>query len=224
MPKDLNNDLFDIAQGVSFKDGPNYDLERKIALLTCGVDEVGRGPWAGPVMAAAVILDPDNIPEGLNDSKKLSKKKREALYPLIMQSSIVGVGESSVQEIDEINILQASLLAMRRAIENLSHVPEYALIDGNKIPERLPCPASFLIKGDAKSLSISAASIIAKINRDKFMANLALKYPEYGWESNSGYGVAHHRKALSLVGITPFHRKSFKPIHDLMTQDSPSTS
>lgn len=217
-------DLFDLARGISFENGPNYDLERKIALLTCGVDEVGRGPWAGPVMAAAVILDPENIPEGLNDSKKLSKKKREALYPLIMKSSIVGIGEASVEEIDEINILQASLLAMSRAVADLSHVPEHALIDGNKIPKHLPCPASFLIGGDAKSVSISAASIIAKINRDKFMTDLALKYPEYGWESNSGYGVPHHQKALALVGVTPFHRKSFKPIRHLMTQDSTSTS
>lgn len=202
------------------KEKPTFDLERAVGGIVCGVDEVGRGPLAGPVMAAAVVLNPDDIPAGLNDSKKLSKKRREELYPLIMESAACGFGEASVEEIDDINILQASLLAMKRAVENLPLKVDHALIDGNRLPA-LDCAASFVIKGDSKSLSIAAASIIAKVRRDFFMQKIAKIHPEYGWERNAGYGTPEHMDALKLVGYTQFHRQSFAPIYNLRTQDSP---
>jgi len=199
--------------------GPSFEMERRIGGIVCGVDEVGRGPLAGPVTAAAVILDPDNIPDGLNDSKKLNKKKREALYEEIHATAKVAVAEASVEEIDQINILQASLLAMSRAVEKLSPAPDHALVDGNQMP-KLICPASTVIKGDGRSFSIAAASIIAKVERDFLMQKLAKIHPEFGWDKNAGYGTRAHMDALKLVGPTPFHRKSFAPIRDLMTQDS----
>ncbi len=196
---------------------PTYHLENEIKGLVCGVDEVGRGPWAGPVIAAAVILAPGNIPEGINDSKKLTAKKRNALYPVIMAQAHVGFGEASVEEIDNHNILQATLLAMQRAVADLPLKPDHALVDGNHLP-RLICPASPVIKGDNISLSIAAASIIAKVTRDKLMQDLSEIYPEYGWASNAGYGTQQHAKALSLVGPSRFHRKSFAPIRNLLSQ------
>ncbi|WP_321393164.1 ribonuclease HII [Emcibacter sp.] len=198
---------------------PDFSLEQAVDGVVCGVDEVGRGPLAGPVVAAAVILDPDNIPDGLNDSKKLSAKKREQLYEQITASSCFAFGEASVEEIDQLNILRASLLAMQRAVNALPKKPDHALVDGNQMPD-LICPASCVIKGDARSLSIAAASIIAKVKRDFFMKNLAEIHPEYGWERNAGYGTRQHMEALELVGACPFHRKSFAPIRDLMTQES----
>ena len=197
--------------------GPTYELEKNYAGRVCGVDEVGRGPWAGPVLTAAVILNPDNIPEGLNDSKKLTQKKREALYPLIMETSIVGFGEATVEEIDHHNILQATLIAMGRAVENLGQIPGHALVDGNQLP-KLICPASCIKKGDSISLSIAAASIVAKVKRDFLMKKLGEIYPEYGWENNAGYGTSHHQNALRLVGPSRFHRKSFAPIRNLISQ------
>lgn len=202
------------------KEKPTFDLECAVGGVVCGVDEVGRGPLAGPVMAAAVVLNPDDIPAGLNDSKKLSKKRREELYPIILEKAHCAFGEASVEEIDDINILQASLLAMKRAVENLSIKVDHALIDGNRLPT-LDCAASFVIKGDAKSLSIAAASIIAKVKRDFFMQKIAKIHPEYGWERNAGYGTPEHMDALKLVGYTEFHRQSFAPIYNLKTQDSP---
>ena len=202
------------------QNSPTYDLEEEIGGIVCGVDEVGRGPWAGPVLTAAVILDPNNIPPGLNDSKKLSKKKLQALYPLIMATSQVGFGEASVEEIDQHNILQATMIAMARAVDNLKVTPDHALIDGNRLP-KLTCAATWVKKGDSKSLSIAAASIVAKVKRDLLMKNLSKIYPEYGWERNAGYGTPHHIEALSLVGPSRFHRKSFGPIRDLMTQGIP---
>jgi len=196
---------------------PTYDLERKIKGRVCGIDEVGRGPWAGPVMAAAVILDPDNIPYGLKDSKKLSRKRRESLYPQIIETARVGIGAASVEEIDRHNILQASFIAMRRAVANLPCPPDHALVDGNRLPE-LDCPASPVVKGDNISLSIAAASIIAKVERDFLMDDLSKIYPEYGWESNAGYGTRHHAQALSLVGPSRFHRLSFAPISKLISE------
>jgi len=198
-------------------DMPTYDLEREITGRVCGIDEVGRGPWAGPVMAAAVILDPDNIPDGLNDSKKLSRKRRESLYPQIIETARVGIGAASVEEIDRHNILQATFIAMRRAVANLPCPPDHALVDGNRLPE-LDCPASPVVKGDNISLSIAAASIIAKVERDILMQDLSKIYPEYGWESNAGYGTRHHAQALSLVGPSRFHRLSFAPISKLISQ------
>jgi ribonuclease HII len=191
------------------------DLISRGALCVAGVDEVGRGPLAGPVTAAAVILDPANIPDGLNDSKMLSRKKREALEPLIFANAEVSIAHATVEEIDEINILRASHLAMERAIAGLGRV-DHALIDGNMIPRGLIIPATTIIKGDARSLSIAAASIVAKICRDRIMVGLAQQYPGYGWDTNAGYGSKSHISALHRLGVTPHHRRSFKPVHNML--------
>jgi ribonuclease HII len=183
-----------------------------------GVDEVGRGPLAGPVTAAAVILDPANIPDGLNDSKKLSAKKREALCAQLMDVAIVSIAHASVEEIDEINILRASHLAMERAVAGLAVAADYLLIDGNMLPRSLTTPAETIIKGDARSLSISAASIVAKTRRDQLMWDLAQQFPGYGWDTNAGYGSKHHMLALQNLGVTPHHRRSFKPVHNILYQ------
>ncbi len=202
---------------------PNFDLETTAqnngAKKVAGVDEVGRGPLAGPVTAAAVILNPNNIPAGLNDSKKLSPRKRETLFDTILQSAQVGIGEASVEEIDEINILQASHLAMIRALENLPEQPDHVLIDGNRIPNNLTLSAEAVVKGDAKSLSIAAASIVAKVTRDRLMVGLAQQHPGYGWETNAGYPSKNHLSALKELGITPHHRRSFKPVHNILYQE-----
>ncbi len=198
------------------KTAPSFEFETMAPQPVCGVDEVGRGPWAGPVTAAAVILDPANIPAGLNDSKKLTMARREALFAKIMASADVSVASASVQEIDRINILQATFLAMRCAIAGLGAKPHFALIDGNKIPPDLPCQARAVVKGDSHSLSIAAASIIAKVTRDRLMCELAAAYPGYGWETNMGYGTKAHQEGLARLGITPHHRVSFKPIHKML--------
>ncbi len=198
------------------KTAPDFEFEAQGPQPVCGVDEVGRGPWAGPVTAAAVILDPANIPAGLKDSKKLTAARREALFTEIMASSVVCVASASVQEIDRINILQATFLAMRRAIDGLAVKPEFALIDGNKIPPDLPYEARAIVKGDARSLSIAAASIIAKVTRDRLMCDLSATYPGYGWETNMGYGTKAHQEGLARLGVTPHHRVSFKPIHKML--------
>jgi len=194
------------------------------ANVIAGVDEVGRGPLAGPVTAAAVILDPNDIPEGLNDSKALSAKRREALSEQIMSRAQVCIAHASVEEIDEINILRASHLAMERAIAGLAQVPDEVLIDGNMIPRGLSLPAQAIIKGDARSLSISAASIVAKICRDRVMWDLAQHYPGYGWETNAGYPSKSHKAALQNLGVTPHHRRSFKPVHNILYQGKNVTS
>lgn len=194
--------------------GPDFTFEEKMGGRVAGLDEAGRGPLAGPVVAAAVILAPGAIPRGLNDSKKLTAKRRGELFGEILVMAEVGIGEASVSEIDKINILQATMLAMRRAIETLNNKPDGCLVDGNTDP-RLELPTRCIIKGDALSLSIAAASIIAKVTRDKLMTELAQDYPAYGWETNAGYGVPYHLKALAKVGISPHHRKSFSPIRDL---------
>ena len=189
------------------------------ALRIAGVDEVGRGPLAGPVTAAAVVLDPRNIPDGLNDSKKLSAKRRDVLNDLIFAMAEVSIAHASVQEIDEHNILRASHLAMERAVAGLPHPPDHLLIDGNMIPRGLTQTSEALIKGDAKSLSISAASIVAKVCRDRLMWDLAQQFPGYGWEKNAGYPTKMHREALIHLGVTPHHRHSFKPIHNILYQE-----
>lgn len=199
---------------------PDYSIETEIGGIVAGVDEAGRGPLAGPVVAAAVILDVARIPEGIDDSKKLKGDHRERLHGLIAASAHVGVGIASVEEIDTINILQATFLAMVRAVEALPVTPQHLLIDGNRQPKSLPCACRTVIGGDGLSLSIAAASIIAKVTRDRIMAELALEHPHYGWERNAGYGTPEHQRALSLVGISPHHRRSFEPIHRLMNQDS----
>jgi ribonuclease HII len=205
------------------KHKPDFELETLAlaggAKFVAGVDEVGRGPLCGPVTAAAVILDPDNIPEGLDDSKKLSRKKRELLYDRIMESAMVSVADASVAEIDSINILRASHLAMTRAVAGLAQQPCHVLIDGNMIPRDFPLSAAAIIKGDGKSLSISAASIVAKVGRDRLMVVLAQQYPGYGWEKNCGYPTFQHLTALQELGVTPHHRRSFKPVHNILYQD-----
>jgi ribonuclease HII len=184
-----------------------------------GVDEVGRGPIAGPVTAAAVILDPQNIPDGLNDSKKLSPKKRLALLEQVLATAEVSVAHASVEEVDDLNIYHASHLAMVRAVQGLSVVPDFALIDGNKIPKELIIPAEAIVKGDARSVSIAAASIAAKISRDGIMESLAQQFPGYGWEQNAGYPSPAHKRALLELGVTPHHRRSFKPVHNILYQE-----
>lgn len=183
-----------------------------------GVDEVGRGPLAGPVTAAAVILDPARIPEGLNDSKKLTARARAALYGQILAVAEVGVGHATVEEIDEINILRASHLAMERAIAALSGPICYALIDGNMLPRGFTTPGECVIKGDGRCQSISAASIVAKVCRDEVMLTLSQQHPGYGWETNAGYGSKKHMAALHSLGATPHHRRSFKPVHNILYQ------
>lgn len=187
-------------------------------MTIAGVDEVGRGPLAGPVTAAAVILDSNRIPEGLNDSKKLSPKRRAALSTELIECAEVSVAHASVEEIDEINILRATHLAMERAVAGLHRRPDMALIDGNLVPNRLSCPARSIIKGDGKCLSIAAASIVAKIARDAIMWDLAQQFPGYGWETNAGYGSKSHIAALENLGPTPHHRRSFKPVHNILYQ------
>ena len=202
---------------------PDFSLEQLAlkngATRVAGVDEVGRGPLAGPVTAAAVVLDPQNIPEGLNDSKALSAKKREALYDVIFEAADVSIAHASVAEIDELNILRASHLAMERAVAGLSEAPDHLLIDGNMIPRGLTGSCEAVVKGDAKSLSISAASIVAKICRDRIMWDLAQQFPGYGWETNAGYPSKKHKDALVELGVTPHHRRSFKPVHNILYQE-----
>jgi ribonuclease HII len=194
---------------------PNFSFESAALsqghTIICGIDEAGRGPWAGPVVASAVILDPKNIPHGLNDSKKLNADKREFLFDPIMQSSQVGIGIVSAAEIDEINILQATFLAMQRAFAQLEKTPQLALIDGNKSP-KLICKTQTIIGGDAKSLSIAAASIIAKVTRDRIMQQHDQTYPHYGFARHKGYGTSAHAATLAIHGPCAEHRKSFKPI------------
>jgi len=177
-----------------------------------GVDEVGRGPLAGPVAAAAVILDPDRLPEGVDDSKALSEKAREAAFERIAGSALaIGVAFASAAEIDAMNIRQASLAAMARAVAALSILPRHVLVDGND-PPRLACPAEAIVKGDASCLSIAAASIVAKVMRDRQMRRLAAVYPSYGFATNAGYATKEHRAAIALLGPTPYHRMSFAPL------------
>ena len=183
-----------------------------------GVDEAGRGPLAGPVVAAAVILDPACIPGGLDDSKVLSAKRREVLCAALFEVAQVGVGIATVEEIDEINILRASHLAMCRAIEALPVPPAHVLIDGNLIPRGLLLSAEAIVKGDARSQSIAAASIVAKTRRDAIMVDLAQHHPGYGWERNAGYPSKSHKLALQNLGVTPHHRRSFKPVHNILYQ------
>jgi ribonuclease HII len=192
--------------------GPTFVHEDEVGVTPiCGIDEAGRGPLAGPVVAAAVILDRDRMPQGLNDSKKLTELRREALYEELLEQAHVGVGIADVAEIDRLNILQATLLAMSRAADALPIEARFALIDGIHAP-KLQCPTACIKGGDGKSLSIAAASIIAKVARDRYMRALALDFPEYGWERNKGYGSAQHMTALHMYGPTPHHRTSFAPV------------
>ncbi|MDZ7628196.1 MAG: ribonuclease HII [Parvularculaceae bacterium] len=194
---------------------PTYDIEDQFSGVIAGVDEAGRGPWAGPVVAAAVVLDRAHTPEGVRDSKTLTEKRRRALAAELWKTAKIGVGVASVEEIDSMNILAASLLAMARAVANLPVRPAIALVDGN-IKPKLQCRAYTVIGGDGLSVSIAAASIIAKTTRDRMMMELARDYPNYAWGSNKGYAAPAHRDALAKFGVTPHHRRSFAPIHNML--------
>ena len=198
---------------------PDFEMEARIGGRVAGVDEVGRGPLAGPVTAAAVVLDPERIPEGLDDSKKLTARAREALWDAILQVADVSVAHASVTEIEDLNILRASHLAMERAVTGLQRAPDHVLIDGTMVPRDLTLPATPLVRGDARSLSIAAASIVAKICRDRIMVDLAQQHPGYGWETNMGYPSKSHRLALENLGVTPHHRRTFKPVHNILYQE-----
>ena len=187
-----------------------------------GIDEAGRGPWAGPVVAAAVILDTSHIPKGIDDSKKLDPAQRERLFEEIMSRAEVAVGIADVARIDRDNILQATLWAMTQALTALPRSPLGALIDGTIAPT-LPCPVETIIEGDTRSLSIAAASIIAKVTRDRLMVALAREHPGYGWERNKGYGVVEHRAGIARLGLTPHHRRSFRPVALVAQQDGLGT-
>lgn len=193
---------------------PTYDYERDLIKkgykYICGIDEAGRGPLAGPVCAAAVILDENNIPSGLNDSKKLSEKKRKALYGEIISRSLsYSIAMASVEEIEEYNILGATFLAMRRAAESLNIKPDYILVDGNRTPPEMPCEIGTLVKGDSLSLSIAAASILAKVTRDRFMCSLPKEYDLYEFKKHKGYGTKLHIELIKKYGVSDIHRPSF---------------
>ncbi|MRX28316.1 ribonuclease HII [Kangiella sp. HZ709] len=191
-------------------------MSREQFQFIAGVDEVGRGPLAGPVVAAAVILDPRKPIQGLADSKKLSEAKREALSHEIKEKALSwSIARAEIEEIDQINILQASLLAMKRAVETLGQFPQLALIDGNKLPD-LACAMEAIIKGDSKEACISAASIIAKVARDEEMVEMDHRYPGYGFAKHKGYPTKQHREAIQTLGITPIHRRSFAPVQKLL--------
>ena len=195
----------------------DYQLKpRYLVKILAGVDEVGRGSLIGPVYAAAVILNKSINKKLLKDSKSLSKKKREELYSYIKKNSIWAIGQSSVKEIEKLNILNASLLAMKRAILKLTKKPSLILIDGNKLPDLKNYKLEYVIRGDQKIPSISAASIIAKVSRDRFITTLSKQFNNYGWDTNSGYGTKEHLRAIKKFGITEYHRKTFSPICDLI--------
>ena len=195
----------------------DYQLKpRYLVKILAGVDEVGRGSLIGPVYAAAVILNKSINKKLLKDSKSLSKKKREELYSYIKKNSIWAIGQSSVKEIEKLNILNASLLAMKRAILKLTKKPSLVLIDGNRLPDLRNYKLEYVIRGDQKIPSISAASIIAKVSRDRFITTLSKQFNNYGWDTNSGYGTKEHLRAIKKFGITEYHRKTFSPICDLI--------
>jgi ribonuclease HII len=209
----------------SQSEGPDFQFEQeamaKFGGGVAGTDEAGRGPWAGPVVAGAVILNPNDIPPGLNDSKKLSEAKRDALFDVMSEMAqderlYIGVGIADVERIDRDNILKASLWAMGEAVSQLTVQPRSVLVDGNKLPE-LPMPGLALVKGDGRSLSIAAASIVAKVTRDRMMVELGEQFPAYKWASNKGYGTKDHQLALAEHGVTEHHRRSFKPIKEILS-------
>ena len=202
---------------------PDFSIENGLDGIIAGVDEAGRGPWAGPVVAGAVILDRagmgDALINGLDDSKKLKPKKREELFSMLQSCATIGVGIANVDEIDKNNILGATMLAMARAVDGLNIAPATALVDGNRAP-KLNCRVQTVVRGDGISLSIAAASIIAKVTRDKIMGELAGLNPGYGWETNQGYGTKVHQLGLQKLGITNHHRKSFAPIRAIIKKNS----
>ena len=204
------------AESITIRLLPNFDLEAEMMDRhrgpVVGIDEAGRGPWAGPVVAAAVILNPERIPEGLNDSKQLTPEAREDRFAEIVATAIVGVALGTVSRIDRMNILQANLWTMRTAYRAMQVPAASALIDGNICPKRFPCTARAVIGGDCLSLSVAAASIVAKVTRDRIMVRLSRRYRRYGWERNKGYGTPEHALAVKTHGVCPHHRRSFSPI------------
>ena len=221
---------FDSPQFFSADGHPNFLIETKILANSgmhgqytiAGIDEAGRGPLAGPVVAATVILDPDNIPDGINDSKKLSAIRRDVLFDQIMASSQVAISQICSTTIDEINILQATFKAMGAALAGLQNMPQCALIDGRDIPKNISIPAYALKGGDQRSLSIAAASIIAKVTRDRMMMRYATFFPEYGFERHKGYGTKLHMERLARYGPCPIHRQSFAPVANAKANKSGS--
>lgn len=210
---------------------PDFSAEAAFYPYVIGIDEAGRGPWAGPVVAAAVWLDPSQLWHGLNDSKKLTAAKRESAFAMLTTSphAIIGIGEASAEEIDQINILQATFLAMQRAVKQWQRnagerAISHALIDGNRTPKNWHIPTTAIIKGDSRSLSIAAASIIAKVTRDTTMQALHAQHPHYGWNTNAGYGTATHQQGLHEHGITAHHRKSYAPIRALLPSESAASA
>lgn len=206
---------------------PDFSFERTAlargARHVAGVDEVGRGPLAGPVTAAAVILDPANIPDGLNDSKKLTPTRRETLAAWLAANCDHCIVHVGVEDIDRLNIYHAAHLAMCMAVAGLRQRPCLVLVDGNRIPRDLSCPGEAIVQGDARCVTIAAASILAKVARDRLMVDLAQQHPGYGWEANAGYATPAHKRALLDLGVTPFHRRSFQPVHNILCKDLQST-
>lgn len=202
---------------------PDFALERAAGGLVAGIDEAGRGPWAGPVVAAAVILDaatlPPSLADGLDDSKTLSPARRRALCADLIACAEIGVGAAGIREIEERNILGATLAAMARAAGALPRCPAAALVDGDRAPD-LPCRVETVVRGDSRSFSIAAASIVAKVTRDGIMARLSARYPEFGWERNAGYGTAEHRRALERLGPSRHHRRGFAPVRRMLENPS----
>jgi ribonuclease HII len=190
---------------------PDFALEALCRGPVAGVDEAGRGPWAGPVVAAAVVLDAAAVPPGVDDSKRLAPRRRAELFAALEARARIGVGMASVAEIDRLNVLRATLLAMRRAVDALGGAALYVLVDGDRVPP-LPVAATAVVGGDRRSLSIAAASIVAKVTRDRLMAELDREFPGYGWRTNMGYGTPAHHAALRRLGPTPHHRRSFRPV------------
>lgn len=200
---------------------PDLSIEKNYSGIIAGIDEVGRGPWAGPVVSAAVVFTNHNLPKSLSDhihdSKKLTEKKRDLLYDALIgfDDCHIAIAEATVEEIDQLNIAQATFLAMQRAVTSLGMDIDVALIDGRSVPD-LPCKAVPVVGGDSISLSIAAASIIAKVSRDRYMRDLAKEFPDYGWETNVGYGTKAHQLALKAHGVSPHHRKSFAPVKEIL--------
>ncbi|MBU2531479.1 MAG: ribonuclease HII [Alphaproteobacteria bacterium] len=183
--------------------------------MIAGIDEAGRGPWAGPVVAAAVVLDADNVPDGIADSKSLTPERRAELFEAILKVAHVGIAFADTERIDRDNILAATMWAMQRAVDELDCAPQLVLVDGDRAPE-FACPAQTIVRGDALSLSIAAASIVAKVARDRMMTRFDAQYPGYGFGRHKGYGTPEHGEALARLGVTPLHRRSFKPVRDAM--------
>lgn len=215
------------AESIPVRSLPSFDLEEAMMMEhygpVAGIDEAGRGPWAGPVVVAAVVLNPDRIPEGINDSKMLTAEVREELYFEIMATSCVGIAIGNVRRIDKINILQASLWGMRLAYRALGLPIGSALIDGNLIPRRFPAKARAVVGGDALSLSVAAASIIAKVTRDRLMSTVfEQRFPGYGFAEHKGYATPSHLDTLNRNGPTPIHRHSFRPVRDILGRTPPT--